>query len=200
VPRSKFEVRHFSTLTVRSSHLTFVFLCQLPIFFQRRTLHTIAFHTAQERWQRRVTLSVCAKVEFETCANFRHCSTPTVRSSRLTFAFSLQTSVFLSPTYTIRQCPPDHARKTSAARDLHCHCQGQSLKFRHFSTNDRAEFPSNIRISGTSSHFSSPAYTTYKFPSDHARKTRLVDLHYLTTCNSNTISNDKFSSKDRTEF
>jgi len=28
-----------------------------------------------------------------------------------------------------------------------------SLKFRHFSTNDRAEFPSNIRISGTSSYF-----------------------------------------------
>jgi len=29
----------------------------------------------------------------------------------------------------------------------------QSLKFHHFSTNDRAEFPSNIRISGTSSYF-----------------------------------------------
>jgi len=59
------------------------------MFFLRRTLHTIAFHTAQERRWRRVTLSVCAKVEFETCPNFRHCSssTPTVRSSRLTFVF-----------------------------------------------------------------------------------------------------------------
>ena len=82
---SKF--RHFSTLTVRSSHLTFIFLYQLPIVFQQRTLHTIAFHTAQERRQRRVTLSVCAKVEFETCPNFRHCSTPTMRSSRRTFVF-----------------------------------------------------------------------------------------------------------------
>ena len=83
---SKF--RHFSTLTVRSSHQTFVFLYQVPIFFLRRTLHTNAFHTTQERRQRRVvTLSVCAKVEFETCPNFRHCSTPTVQSSRLTFVF-----------------------------------------------------------------------------------------------------------------
>jgi len=82
---SKF--RHFSTLTVRSSHLTFVFLYQLPIFFHRRTLDTIAFHTAQERRRRRVTLSVSAKVELKTCPNFHHCRIPTLRSSRRTFVF-----------------------------------------------------------------------------------------------------------------
>jgi len=82
-------------MTVRSSHLTFVFLYQLPIFFHRRTLHTIAFHTAQERLWRRVTLSVCAKVESETCSNFRRCSTPTMRSSRRTFVFLYKLPSFI---------------------------------------------------------------------------------------------------------
>jgi len=82
-------------MNVRSSHLTFVFLYQLPIFFHRRTLHTIAFHTAQERQRRRVTLSVCAKVESETCSNFRRCSTPTMRSSRRTFVFLYKLPSFI---------------------------------------------------------------------------------------------------------
>ena len=123
----------------------------------------------------------------------------TVRSSHLIFVFWEQILIFFSPVYTTQKCPPHHARKTMAARDLDCQREDRSSKFRHFSTNDRAEFTSDVRISGTSSHFFSPAYTTHKFPSDHARKTAASrDLDYQRQGPSSKFRD--FSTADGAEF
>jgi len=90
---SKFS--HCSTRTVRSSHLTFVFLYQLPIFFQRRTVYTNALHVAQEKQRRRV--SVCAKIDLRTYPNFRqstNSSTQAVRSSHVIFVLRCLLLIF----------------------------------------------------------------------------------------------------------
>jgi len=95
---AKVEVRSsvfLAPITMRSSHLTFVFLYQLPIFFHRRIVYTNAFHVAQEKQRRRV--SVCAKIDLQTYPNFRHStnsSTQAVRSSHVIFVLRCHLLIF----------------------------------------------------------------------------------------------------------
>ena len=136
---------------MRSTSITGEGLDRLPVFFHQCTLHTNMLRTNQERYRRRVTFTVGTKVS--QSLKFHHFSTNDRAEFTSYVRISLSTSNFLLPAYTVRKRAPHRTRKTVAARDLQCQCQGQNLKFRHFSTNHRAEFPSNIRISGTNSYF-----------------------------------------------
>ena len=91
----------------------------------------------------------------ELAPSLQHQITTNMRSTSITGEGLDRLPVFFHQCtqYTTHKRASNQPGTISAPRDLHCQCQGQSLKFRHFSTNHRAELPSNIRISGTNFYF-----------------------------------------------